>query len=252
MKTDLLTSLRECKFISAGIDAVRLDGTFAGYASLFNEVDLGNDTIRPGAFTASLARRGARGVRMLFQHDPGEPIGTWEALEETATGLAVRGRLALETARGREIHALLKAGALDGLSIGFRTLRARKDPVSGVRKILEADLWEISVVTFPMQESARVTSVKHASVRHAREQGKWKLGKWGPGNPGQGALPTIRQFERWLVQDAGLSRRDARLVIAKGYREAIGCREAADGTPQLAARIREAAAELQSISRKTR
>lgn len=145
------------------------DGSFSGYASLFGEVDLGRDTIEPGAFSKSLKTRGAAGVRMLFQHDPAEPIGTWKVIREDERGLYVEGVLSPGVARAREVHALMKSGALDGLSIGFRTVRARSDKGSGVRRILEADLWEISVVTFPMLPAARVSNVKNARFYRDRE-----------------------------------------------------------------------------------
>ncbi|MCM2395235.1 HK97 family phage prohead protease [Rhizobium sp. S95] len=145
------------------------DGSFSGYASLFGEVDLGRDTIVSGAFSKSLKARGAAGVRMLFQHDPAEPIGTWKVIREDERGLYVEGVLSPGVARAREVHALMKSGALDGLSIGFRTVRARSDKGSGVRRILEADLWEISVVTFPMLPAARVSNVKHARFYRDRE-----------------------------------------------------------------------------------
>ncbi|MGX5665612.1 HK97 family phage prohead protease [Rhizobium daejeonense] len=145
------------------------DGSFSGYASLFGEVDLGRDTIVSGAFSKSLKARGAPGVRMLFQHDPAEPIGTWKVIREDERGLYVEGVLSPGVARAREVHALMKSGALDGLSIGFRTVRARSDKASGVRRILEADLWEISVVTFPMLPAARVSNVKHARFYRDRE-----------------------------------------------------------------------------------
>ncbi len=145
------------------------DGSFSGYASLFGEVDLGRDTIEPGAFSKSLRARGAVGVRMLFQHDPAEPIGAWTVIREDERGLYVEGVLSPGVARAREVHALMKSGALDGLSIGFRTVRARTDKASGVRRILEADLWEISVVTFPMLPAARVSNVKHARFYRDRE-----------------------------------------------------------------------------------
>ncbi len=145
------------------------DGSFSGYASLFGEVDLGRDTIVSGAFSKSLKARGAPGVRMLFQHDPAEPIGTWKVIREDERGLYVEGVLSPGVARAREVHALMKSGALDGLSIGFRTVRARSDKGSGVRRILEADLWEISVVTFPMLPAARVSNVKHARFYRDRE-----------------------------------------------------------------------------------
>ncbi|WP_312798711.1 HK97 family phage prohead protease, partial [Tianweitania sp.] len=112
--------------------------------------------VERGAFAKSLRTRGASGVRMLFQHDPAQPIGVWTELREDERGLFVRGRLQTDVARGREILALMKAGALDGLSIGFRAEKARKEAASGFRRILEADLWEISVVTFPMLPGARI------------------------------------------------------------------------------------------------
>lgn len=127
-----------------------------GYASLFGRVDLGRDRVAPGAFRRSLARRGAGGVKLLWQHDPGRPIGRWTEISEDGVGLRVRGRLLPEVAQGREALALIRAGALDGLSIGFRTVRARREPTTGVRELVEIDLWEISLVTFPQMPGARL------------------------------------------------------------------------------------------------
>jgi HK97 family phage prohead protease len=133
------------------------DGTIRGYASLFGVADLAGDRIEPGAFRASLARRGARRVRLLWQHDPARPIGVWTRLAEDRTGLFAEGRLALDTEGGREAFALIEAGAIDGLSIGFRTRRAVRERGAGaLRRLTEIDLWEISVVTFPMQDGARL------------------------------------------------------------------------------------------------
>ena len=139
--------------------AVSADGAIEGYASLFGVVDLGRDRVERGAFAASLARRGARGVRFLFQHDPAEPIGAWTSISEDVRGLRVSGRLNLAVARAREVHALLRQGALDGLSIGFRAVRSVRE-AGGVRRLIEIDLWEVSVVTFPMLPDARVSAVK--------------------------------------------------------------------------------------------
>lgn len=158
-----------CKFASLELRGLNRDGSFSGYASVFGEVDLGRDRVERGAFARSLASRGPAGVRMLFQHDPSEPIGTWKTIREDERGLYVEGILADGVARAREVHQLLKNAALDGLSIGFRTVRARTDAKSGVRRILEADLWEISVVTFPMLPSARVQNVKNARWFRDRE-----------------------------------------------------------------------------------
>lgn len=140
--------------------SLRPDGVFDGYASLFNREDLGRDIILPGAFAESLAKRGAGGIKMLFQHDPAEPIGVWETIREDAKGLYVRGRLLSEVARAKEVLALMKAGALDGLSIGFKAITSRRERPGGIRRISRIDLWEISVVTFPMMPEARVAIVK--------------------------------------------------------------------------------------------
>ncbi|PYB76912.1 HK97 family phage prohead protease [Rhizobium wuzhouense] len=157
------------RYAGLTLKGVAGDGTFSGYASLFGEVDLGRDAIEPGAFSASIDKRGAGGVRMLFQHDPAEVIGRWTVLREDARGLYVEGKLATDVARAREVLALMKAGALDGLSIGFRAVKTRSDRKAGVRRILEADLWEISVVTFPMLPTARVSNVKHRRFYRDRE-----------------------------------------------------------------------------------
>ncbi|GGH13870.1 primosomal replication protein N [Alsobacter metallidurans] len=135
-------------------------GVFEGYASLFGVVDLGRDMVLPGAFSESLARRGVSGVRLLWQHDPAEPIGAWTVLREDARGLFARGRLNMGVARARELVALMRQGAVDGLSIGFKVGGARTDARSGVRRIAKLDLWEISLVTFPLLPQARVTAVK--------------------------------------------------------------------------------------------
>lgn len=134
-----------------------MDGHFTGYASLFGQPDLGRDVVRAGAFAASLRARGPAGVRMLFQHDPAEPVGAWMDLREDARGLYVEGRLNLAVQRARELDALIRQGALDGLSIGFRTLGATPDR-AGYRHLTAVDLWEISLVSFPLQPGARVAA----------------------------------------------------------------------------------------------
>ncbi|MGH6763085.1 MAG: HK97 family phage prohead protease [Phyllobacterium sp.] len=216
----------ETKRAGLALETLEMDGSFSGYASLFGEVDLGKDAIALGAFRKSIAKRGSSGVRMLWQHDANEPIGVWTAIREDDRGLYVEGRLAKGVARAREVLDLMRNGALDGLSIGFRTVRARKDAKTGVRHILEADLWEISVVTFPMLENARVSSVKGR------------------------ALPSIREFERWLTRDAGLTRNEAKTVIAKGFARLASQfadrRDAVRSLPDnsLAERIRAAARQI--------
>ncbi|MCH9806591.1 MAG: HK97 family phage prohead protease [Alphaproteobacteria bacterium] len=136
----------------------------AGYASVFGVADQSRDVVVPGAFANSLAKRGPRSIRMLFQHDPGQPIGSWDVMREEARGLYVEGRLAPGSARAAEIAALLRAGAVDGLSIGFRTLRARRDAATRTRRLIDLDLWEVSIVTFPMQALARARLSEGAPV----------------------------------------------------------------------------------------
>lgn len=117
----------EVKFTSLDLKAVEVDGSFEGYASLFHREDLSRDIVLPGAFSESLRQRGPAGVKMLFQHDANQPIGVWASLKEDARGLYAQGRLMPEVAKAREVHALMRAGALDGLSIGFRAVKGRRD-----------------------------------------------------------------------------------------------------------------------------
>ena len=134
------------------------DGTqIEGYASLFGLTDQGGDMVVKGAYAASLKRLEARGdkVRMLWQHDPTRPIGVWEEIREDDKGLWVKGRLLPEIAQAREAAALIAAGAIDGLSIGYRTISAERDG-KGRRLLSEVELWEVSLVTFPMLAEAKV------------------------------------------------------------------------------------------------
>ncbi len=229
----LLEAAVEVKFCALDLKDVSLDGTFEGYASLFDREDLGRDIVKAGAFRNSLAKRGAEGVKMLFQHDPAQPIGVWQRLHEDARGLFARGRLMPDVARAREVLSLMRAGAVDGLSIGFRATKAVRDRRTGTRALNEIDLWEISIVTFPMQAEARITSVKSP--------------------PFQDAVPSVREFERWLTQDAGFTRGQARALMRDGFKGLTHRRDAGraiTSDAELSARIAQAAALLRT-GRKT-
>lgn len=215
---------RETKFVSTNLDKVHLDGSFSGFASIFGDKDLGNDVVEKGAFANSLSKRSTSMIKMLFQHDPDQPIGVWTHIEETSKGLFVQGQITQGVSKGAEVLELMRSGAVDGLSIGFRTVRAKQDRIKNVRRILEADLWEISVVTFPMQEGARIEAVK------ANQIGRKK--------------PTVREFERWLLRDAGLTRSEAKAVIAHGYSHVSNTQAAVSDTQTLAERIRDAASKM--------
>ncbi|MGL4394912.1 MAG: HK97 family phage prohead protease, partial [Hyphomicrobium sp.] len=134
------------------------------------------------------------------------PIGVWDDIREDARGLYVRGRLMHDVTRAREVLSLIRAGALDGLSIGFKTLKGRRDARTGVRRLEKVDLWEISIVTFPMQPEARVASVKARAI--------------------DAGCVTERQFERWLTRDAGLTRMEARAVLRRGFNGLKALRDA--------------------------
>lgn len=142
--------------MSVAIDA---DGRFSGYASVFGRLDGGGDIVMPGAFRDTLKSRGADRVRLLFQHDPKEPVGLWDEIAEDGFGLKVSGRLLDGVPRAASLKALIAQRAIDGLSIGFRAVRATREGRTGTRRLWAVDLWEISIVTFPMMEAARIASV---------------------------------------------------------------------------------------------
>ena len=144
-------------------------GLFTGYASLFGKRDGTGDIVMPGAFAASLKKRGRENIRMLFQHNPAELVGSWLEIYEDERGLFVQGRLDKNVQRGRELFSLLENGGLDGLSIGFKTVSAKQDRAAKTRRLISIDLWEISLVTFPMLEGARVSAVKSRARERAEQ-----------------------------------------------------------------------------------
>ncbi len=175
-------------------------GVFVGYASLFGKRDGSGDIVQPGAFVRSLKLKGPGAVRMLFQHDAAEPVGTWLEMHETSKGLHVMGRLDCNVQRGRELLSLLESGGLDGLSIGFKTVRAGRDRASGSRLLHDIDLWEISLVTFPMLAGARVTDV----VTGARDAAEAHFKK--------GPAPVPRSGKEAPASLASLFRDGARIM----------------------------------------
>ena len=193
------------------------EGIFSGYASVFGNEDQGNDVVQKGAFTKSLEDRPAPKVKMLFQHKTDEPIGVFETIYEDQKGLYVKGKLALKTQKGAETYELLKIGALDGMSIGFRAdpqKQGYNENKRGVRTLKEVDLMEISLVTFPMNEEAMVQSVK-------------------------GNSKTIRDWEKILRDAGGLSRTEAKMG-AKALSETLNQRDA-DDNKQLVALLHKVA-----------
>lgn len=175
------------------------DGVIEGYGSIFGNVDSYGEIVEPGAFTQSLvdARKKGRTIKMLWQHDPMQPIGVWDDIAEDSKGLYVKGTILKEaSSEAAKAHALLKGGALDGLSIGYRELDVDPDPDKpGVRRLKKLDLREVSIVTFAANERARVEAVKHILAA--------------------GELPTVREFEEFLRDAGGFSKSLAAAIAAK-------------------------------------
>ena len=179
-------------------------GMFSGYASIFGNKDLGNDVVVQGAFQKSIRAKGARKIKMLFQHDTKEPIGVYTKVREDAQGLYVEGKLAMQTQKGREVYELMKMGAIDGLSVGYRVDAKgySYDDRGKKRYLKQVDLMEISAVTFPMNPKARVNAVK------AEER-------------------TVRDWEAFLRDEGGLSRSESK-VAASAVTKALDQREVGD------------------------
>lgn len=172
------------------IKALKETGEFEGYGSTFGgEPDAYGDVIAPGAYTDSLAAHRAKGTmpKLFWQHDPSEPIGKWSSAVEDSRGLLLQGKLNMDVQRGREAHALLKAGDIDGLSIGYRIKEYSVDTDTGVWTLERLDLIEVSVVSVGANENAVVQSVKAAKAAHDLTE-KLKAGD----------RLTEREFEVWL------------------------------------------------------
>lgn len=195
----------QIRAVSFKLQAASDEGVVEGYGSVFGVRDSYDDVIAKGAFGASIAAHRAAGTMpaMLWQHNASEPIGVWTAMDEDESGLKVQGRLALDTARGREALALVKLNALTGLSIGFMAKQWAYDRETEVRTLTEIDLWEVSLVTFPANGRARITGVK-ADL----------------------AFETIKDAERSL-REAGFSKADATAFVSRVMRMGEERREAA-------------------------
>ncbi len=181
--------MRDYLDIPFKIKAVSDDGLFSGYGSVFNVVDSYQEVVAAGAFKESLE---GRVPSLLWQHRSGEPIGVYTSVKEDNVGLHVEGKLALKTTRGAEAYELLKMGAISGLSIGFVTREDSYDRVTGIRTLKKVDLWEVSLVTFPANDAARVANVKSIE-----------------------SISTLSDAEAYLREAGGLSRREALALVAR-------------------------------------
>lgn len=199
---------REVRSFALQIKAAGDDGTVEGYGSVFGVRDNYDDVIAKGAFIQSLKDHKAAGTMpaMLWQHDADKPIGVWTEMVEDDKGLRIKGQLAMETVKGKEAHALLKMGALNGLSIGFMSKEWAYDRDTEVRTLTAIDLWEVSLVTFPANEKARVTNVKSADE-----------------------LQAPKDAEK-VLRDAGFSKSDATAFVSRVMRMGEVRRDSVDST----------------------
>ena len=175
------------------VKTVAEDGTIEGYGSVFGVKDSYADVIQKGAFDKSIkAHKEQKSMpALLWQHDAAQPIGVWTEMSEDSNGLKLKGKLAMDTVKGKEAHALLKMGALNGLSIGFMTKQAQYDEKTEIRTLTEVEIWETSIVTFPANTSARVTHVKSADE-----------------------MQTLKDAER-ILRDSGFSKQDALAFVSR-------------------------------------
>lgn len=183
------------------IKSVDENGTFTGYGSVFHNEDSYGDIVRPGAFKKTLEKWAAKGrfPPMLWQHWRGDPIGVFTQMREDERGLYVEGKLLIaDIAKAREAYALLKEKGLGGMSIGYREIATRQNE-DGTQDLLELDLWEVSVVTFPANEAATVDNIK---------------ADFSDG------LPTLPEFEKFL-RDAGFSKAQATAIASHGLRQLL-------------------------------
>ena len=201
--------MRDYLDIPFKIKAVSEDGLFSGYGSVFGVVDSYQEVVAAGAFKESLD---SRMPALLWQHRSGEPIGVYTTVKEDNIGLYLEGKLALKTARGAEAYELLKMGAISGLSIGFVTREDSYDRVTGVRTLKKLDLWEVSLVTFPANDSARVANVKSIE-----------------------SIKSLSEAEAYLREAGGLSKRGAVAILARI--KSLQGRSESDGLGELQALI---------------
>lgn len=171
-------------------------GLFSGYGAVFGNKDSYGDVIEPGAFSVSLIAHAARKSRpkMFWQHNMHEPIGSWSEMKEDQTGLWVSGKLNMDVQRGREAYSLLKAGDIDGLSIGYQTIKSEPDKKNGVLLLKELELIEVSVVSVGANDRALIDAVKQIRGE---------------------ALPTLPEFEGFL-REAGFSKTEATAIAGNG------------------------------------
>lgn len=193
------------------IKEVTATGTFSGYGNVYDVADQGDDIVASGAFAESLKEWAAKGrmPAMLWQHNSRQPIGAYQSMKEDSTGLLVEGKLAMKTQLGAEAYELMKMDAISGLSIGFQTREDSYDQKLGIRTIKKGDLYECSLVTFPMNDDSRVAAVKTIEE-----------------------IGDLSGFELYLREVGGVSRSQAKALVSRMFN--LARREGAPAADQSA------------------
>ena len=192
------------KQISFDVKAIEDDGTFSGYCSVFDVEDSYGDVVKAGAYAETIKEWAEKGKMppVLWQHARGDVLGVWTKLVEDEKGLYGEGQLLIkDVAKAREAHALMKHGAIDGLSIGYRVRKWSYNEEDGVLELLDIDLKEISIVTFPANEVSLVDNVKNTLEN--------------------GDIPSLPEFEKFLRDAGGFSKSQATAIAGHGLRPLI-------------------------------
>lgn len=199
-RKDVDSSVLMHKTFGFKAEAVNDDGTFNGYGSVFGNVDSYNEIVAPGAFAKSLKAIAKSGdpLPALWQHRSGEPVGGYDLLEEDKRGLKVEGFLVLEDPVAKRAHLYMKRRIVKGLSIGYYVIKSSYDEETNIRTLIELELVEISIVTFPANAEAQIDNVKSQV-----ESGK---------------LPTLPEFEKFLRDAGGFSKSQATAIAGGGLR----------------------------------
>ncbi len=191
---------KQLRTVAFDVKSLNAEGEFEGYGSIFGNKDSYGDVVVRGAFNNHLSSVKPESIKMLWQHNPHEPIGVYSEVKEDSTGLFVKGRLLVnDIPKAREAYALLKAQAIDGLSIGYTINANGSEYKDNINYLKNLKLWEISIVTFPANEIATVNAVKELIFSDVSK------------------IACIKDFER-ILRDAGLSRKLATSVALHGYK----------------------------------